>query len=99
MILLQIRRGTDAQRQTITPNQGEFLYTTDLKELWIGDGATVGGNRVSLTSPQQGSFRIKTEGDGTVNLQLWNATTSLWHTLFLTGAAGAIELKIGVGEA
>jgi hypothetical protein len=40
---LQIRRGTDAQRLTITPAEGELIYTTDTKMLFVGDGSTVGG--------------------------------------------------------
>ncbi len=41
-----------------------------------------------------GKYRIK--GDGT--FQLWNATQSKWHTLAITGAAGAEALTIGAGE-
>jgi len=44
---LKIRRGTDAERLTITPSEGELIYTTDTKELYIGDGFTVGGNIVT----------------------------------------------------
>jgi len=44
---LQIRRGTDSDRLTITPSVGEPLYTTDTKKLYIGDGSTAGGNIVS----------------------------------------------------
>ena len=40
---LRIRRGTDAERQTITPLQGEPVYVTDTGKLYIGDGATQGG--------------------------------------------------------
>ena len=40
---LQIRRGTDADRLTITPESGELIYTTDTKDLYVGDGTTVGG--------------------------------------------------------
>lgn len=40
---LQLRRGTDAERQVITPFAGELIYTTDTKGLWIGDGVTQGG--------------------------------------------------------
>lgn len=49
---LRLRRGTDAERLTITPIEGELIYTTDLQELWIGDGTTVGGNKVSGIVPQ-----------------------------------------------
>ena len=40
---LRLRRGTDAERLTITPLAGEPIFTTDTKQLYIGDGATVGG--------------------------------------------------------
>lgn len=40
---LRIRRGTDAERLTITPDAGELIYTTDTKALYVGDGALVGG--------------------------------------------------------
>jgi Ni,Fe-hydrogenase maturation factor len=49
---LRLRRGTDAERLTITPAEGELIYTTDLQELWIGDGITTGGNKISGTIPQ-----------------------------------------------
>ena len=44
---LQLRRGTNTNRLTVTPAQGEPLYTTDTKQLYIGDGTTAGGNPVS----------------------------------------------------
>ena len=44
---LRLRRGTDAERQIITPVEGELVYVTDTKELYIGDGTTVGGIRVT----------------------------------------------------
>lgn len=40
---IQIRRGVEAQRASITPDVGEPLFTTDSKQLFIGDGATAGG--------------------------------------------------------
>jgi len=44
---LRLRRGSDAQRLTITPTDGELIYETTNKRLFIGDGVTVGGNGVS----------------------------------------------------
>ena len=40
---IQIRRGVEAQRTLITPDVGEPVFTTDNKQLFIGDGATAGG--------------------------------------------------------
>lgn len=44
---LKLRRGTDADRLTITPEEGELIYTTDNKELFVGDGTTAGGHLIS----------------------------------------------------
>jgi len=40
---LRLRRGTEAERLLITPLQGELIYATDTRQLFVGDGATVGG--------------------------------------------------------
>jgi hypothetical protein len=40
---IQIQRGVEAQRALITPDAGEPLFTTDNKQLFIGDGTTAGG--------------------------------------------------------
>lgn len=39
----QIRRGTEAERTGITTLVGEPLFTTDTKQLYLGDGTTSGG--------------------------------------------------------
>ena len=42
---LQIRRGTNAERQSMTVPlaTGELLYTTDTQKIYVGNGTTVGG--------------------------------------------------------
>jgi hypothetical protein len=53
---LRLRRGTDAQRLTLdgvsipVPAEGELIYTTDTKKLFVGDGATVGGIAVDVAN-------------------------------------------------
>ena len=47
----KIRRGTNAERLTITPAQGELIYTTDTKKLYVGDGSTVGGIASDMEVP------------------------------------------------
>lgn len=44
LLKLLVRRGTDADRQLITLDQGELGYTTDSNRLFVGDGSTQGGN-------------------------------------------------------
>lgn len=43
---LQLRRGTDAERKLVTFAEGELIYTTDTKKVFVGDGATLGGKFV-----------------------------------------------------
>ena len=46
---IQIRRGVEAQRSLITPDAGELIFTTDAKQVYVGDGTTAGG--VLVTGP------------------------------------------------
>lgn len=39
----KLRRGTDAQRQLVVFDQGEPVFTTDTKRLFVGVGTTTGG--------------------------------------------------------
>jgi len=49
---LKIRKGTDAERLTITPASGELIYTTDTKQLFVGDGTIVGGTFIGPASSE-----------------------------------------------
>lgn len=40
---LKVRRGTNTQRKAVVLDQGELGYTIDTKRLFIGNGATYGG--------------------------------------------------------
>jgi hypothetical protein len=54
---LKIRRGSNVSRQSITPAEGELVYTTDTKKIFVGDGATLGGTQVSsVNSGTQGTI-------------------------------------------
>lgn len=44
---LQIRRGIESDRASVTPVTGELLYTTDQYKLYVGDGSTPGGTLIS----------------------------------------------------
>lgn len=43
LVKLKTRRGTDSERKTITPDQGELVSTTDTKRLYLGTGILSGG--------------------------------------------------------
>jgi len=52
---LQIRRGSDSSRASTIFKSGELIYTTDQKDLWIGDNATTGGIQVAPVKSINGS--------------------------------------------
>ena len=85
---LQIRRGTDTQRQATVFAQGELVYTTDQKDLWVGDGVTSGGTQIAPVKSVNGL-------SGTVALTSDNITqgsTNLYYsaTAAKNDVAGAL---------
>ena len=79
---LRLRRGTNAERQLITPLQGELIYTTDTKALFIGDGTTVGG--VLVQGSGGGATQLSDLSDVSIgslsngNILQYESATSLW---------------------
>ena len=62
---LQIRRGTTAQRLTITPLPGELIYDTTTGQLFVGNGSTVGGavtTGISLEDARDAAAALLTSG-------------------------------------
>jgi len=47
--MIQIKRGVEANRLNSVPAEGELIYTTDDKKIYIGDGTTTGGVSIDLT--------------------------------------------------
>ena len=45
-IEVQLRRGTAAENAAFTGQEGELVYTTDTKDLFVHDGSTAGGTVV-----------------------------------------------------
>jgi len=82
---LRLRRGTDAERQIITPAEGELVYVTDTKELYIGDGTTVGGIRVTgevvdtLNGLSDVDAALPQDGD----ILVYDSLTSEWESVQL----------------
>lgn len=77
---LQIRRGTDSQRTAngFVPRPGELIYTTDTKDLFIGDGNAVGGTQVAPVKSVNGVagavvLTTDTVAEGNTN-KYYNAT-------------------------
>lgn len=47
---LKLRRGLEADRESVTFEEGELVYVTDTKQLWVGDGLTPGGVKVDTVA-------------------------------------------------
>lgn len=89
---LRLRRGTDAERQSITPKQGELLYVTDTGLLYVGDGTTQGGNRVSGTIQDDESPTLSANLDLNGNDIVGNGNINIDGNITATG-----NINIGDG--
>jgi hypothetical protein len=89
---LQIRRGTDAERQLFIPLQGEIIFTTDTKKLYVGDGTTAGG--IAVDTAGDGG-----EPDGNTTYSISAETVVGGANLRLTGSdASTDNVKLAAGS-
>ncbi|MDD3157027.1 hypothetical protein [Anaeromusa sp.] len=58
---LLARRGKESERVGVVFDSGEFVWTTDTKNLFVGDGATSGG--IPVSAPMQGLKNKLINGD------------------------------------
>lgn len=98
---LRLRRGTDAERGTITPLSGELIYTTDTGRIYVGDGTTVGGNLVG--PPLASSFDLVNDTTPQLggNLDLNGNNITGTGNINITGtitATGSINLGDGAED-
>jgi len=86
---LRLRRGTNAERQTVTFADGELVYVTDhvaegVSPVWVGDGTTVGGRPVD-TSNDPGATALGDLNDVADTVATdgqvlgWNDANSNWE--------------------
>jgi len=87
---LRLRRGTDAERLLITPVQGELIYTTDTKKLYIGDGVTAGGRLVEgAGSPDlAGLADVDIAGATDGQVLTYNTATLKWTPVTPAASSG-----------
>ncbi len=80
---IQFWQGLEAARSGVTPTEGEPLWTTDNKQLFIGDGTTAGGIRVAMYSELPTQFDLDFQADSGGALSITNA-----ETLTFSGGTG-----------
>lgn len=89
---LQLRRGTDAERSAVTFADGELVYTTDTKKLYVGDGATAGGNSITaLTTTLDGDLTGSVFGDDSTLIVDGVNNSINTSSIITTGAVLEIE--------
>ena len=97
-MVFQVRRGTDAQRGGITPAEGELIYTTDTKKLYVGDASTVGGNAVDTTVASQYNNVAADFIPDTTNTRDIGTAAKLWKEIFgVKFNDGTASITGGVG--
>jgi len=100
---LRLRRGTDSERLLITPAEGELIYATDTKLLFVGDGVTVGGNAVDTNTQVSleaalGELSIDSFGDvnsdstipGDGDVLAYDASSGDWRASSTAGGAATL---------
>ena len=96
---LRLRRGTDAERTLITPLEGELLYVTDTKRLYIGDGTTPGGVAVldaTNTGITLGNLAdINLTDDSTIpadgEVLSYDASNDRWVPVSINSVVGSLD--------
>jgi len=91
---LQIRRGTEAQRQTLAspPQAGELVWVTDDQKLYIGDGATLLRNLSPITG-----FGAEDAAD-TIGAILQDDSTHSGISFAYNDSAGTINATVSLDQ-
>jgi hypothetical protein len=93
---LQIRRGTDTERQGVVFALGELVYTTNTQKLYVGDGITTGG--VDIMANMAGAVASVNGQVGVVDLDtsMIDENNNLYYTPErAVGAVGADLTRVG----
>jgi hypothetical protein len=89
---LQIRRGTEAERQVLAspPQMGEMIWITDDQKLYIGDGATLLRNLTPITG-----FNAE-DAEDAIGALLGTASTHQGLSFNYNDAAGTLDATVSL---
>lgn len=76
---IKLRRGLDSERTTVLFEQGEIVYVTNTKKVYIGDGLTMGGNLVTGEELLTALDDVLISGIANNNLLSYNSTSGKWQ--------------------
>ena len=99
-LTIQVRRGTKTQLNSVTLSAGELGYTTDTKQLFIGDGATIGSGLSPVGGVRSGSslpsFDSNLHPIGSFFLITGSGDTGEENDLYISN--GSAWVKVGVNQ-
>jgi hypothetical protein len=93
---LYLRRDVEANRTGFTFAIGEPFYTTDMHELWIGDGATAGGIFVSSKTISQVGADQTPGAVGSLAINPTQNFASYLQRILPTAGAGAYVFTLNL---
>lgn len=91
---LQIRRGTEAERQVLAspPQMGEMIWITDDQKLYIGDGATLLKNLTPITG-----FNAE-DAEDAIGAMLGTGSTHQGISFNYNDAAGTLDATVSLDQ-
>lgn len=101
--LLKIKRGTLAQLKTYTPLEGEPVWATDLKKLYIGDGTTPLGSPIQQYISEPVTLYVTPSGSTTDTGFSWDQSISLLTAMNRAAgrnwsSLGDMVIQLGTGS-
>jgi hypothetical protein len=81
---IKLRRGLESERTTVLFAQGEIVYATDSKKVYIGDGLTMGGNLVTGEELLSALDDVLIASLANNNLLSYNSTSGKWQNKSVT---------------
>ena len=92
---LQLRRGTETDRLSIVPLEGEPIWQTNDNTLWMGDGSTAGG--VAVGGGSTGDIRfsgnwIKNKDTGDIYISPQDGNTGVYFPSDSSAGGSAVEI-------
>ena len=101
--LIRVKRGLESNRSGQTPAEGELLYTTDEKKLYIGDGSTAGGIPVGSGSISNNLFALESSVDftsgGAQSLGTLPANADVLRSTLIVSTPSNTTTEVTIGDA
>ena len=98
---LQFRRGTaaDVTSENFIPAIGEPVYLTDDQDLYVGDGSTVGGNKIGGASKLEDLTNIRLTPEDVNTIQSYSVTSNTVTINTATNNPYAVNDRITISDA